>query len=52
MEGSHGTYIRQLAHDICLSLPHCNGAYLEALCRIKQGPFSLDQAIPPSGVVL
>ena len=38
-----GTYIRSLAHDLGRALG-C-GAHLEALCRTRVGPFSVDDAV-------
>jgi tRNA pseudouridine55 synthase len=41
-----GTYIRALARDISRDLGTCGT--LESLCRTAVGPFTLDQASPPS----
>jgi tRNA pseudouridine55 synthase len=42
-----GTYIRTLAHDIGRKLG-C-GAHLNSLCRIRVGPFGLEQALALQG---
>ncbi len=42
---SPGTYVRTLAADVGVRLG-C-GAFLEALCRLRSGPFELAQAEPP-----
>ena len=42
---SAGTYVRTLASDLGRELG-C-GAYLEQLCRLKSGPFALEQAHDP-----
>lgn len=46
---SKGTYIRSLAHDLGAALGV--GGHLEALRRTRSGPFTLEQAIPPEGLV-
>lgn len=43
---SKGTYVRSLAHDLGAALGI--GAHLTALRRTRSGPFTLDEAIPPS----
>ncbi len=43
VECGRGTYIRSLAHDLGIALG-C-GAHLEALTRLRVGPFSLVQAL-------
>lgn len=43
VECGRGTYIRSLAHDLGIKLG-C-GAHLEALTRLRVGPFSLAQAL-------
>jgi tRNA pseudouridine55 synthase len=45
---SAGTYIRSLIHDLGRQLG-C-GAHLESLRRVQAGPFTLDQAVPVSGL--
>lgn len=43
IECSKGTYIRSLARDIALA---CNSrGYVETLCRICVGPYTLDEAV-------
>lgn len=45
---SKGTYVRSLAHDLGDALG--TGAHLTALRRTRSGPFTVDDAIPPSQV--
>lgn len=40
-----GTYVRSIARDLGESLG--TGGYLESLCRVESGGFSLDQAVAP-----
>ena len=43
---SSGTYIRSIVHDLGQSVG--SAAYVSELCRTKQGPFTLDHALPES----
>ncbi len=38
-----GTYLRSLAHDLGKLL--CTGAHLHELCRLKSGPFTIEQSV-------
>lgn len=42
---SKGTYVRSLARDLGIALH--NGAYLDALCRTRIGPYDLSEALEP-----
>lgn len=44
VECTKGTYVRTLAHDVGKAVGV--GAHLSALCRLKAGPFSVDEAHP------
>ena len=45
---SRGTYARVLADDIATALG--SAGHLSALCRVRSGPFVLEEALPMSGL--